>query len=48
MIYSTKYKKSRVCAFNQYYKSKTCNDILKLISQELNVKGKFYDIIEVF
>ena len=36
----------RVCAFNQYYKSKSCDDILKYISQELNVKGNVYDIIE--
>ena len=27
----------RVCAFNQYYKSKQCDDILKIISQELCV-----------
>ena len=27
----------RVCAFNQYYKSKICNDILNIISKELNV-----------
>ena len=28
----------RVCAFNHYYKSKSCVDILKNISKELNVK----------
>ena len=36
----------RVCAFNQYYKSKSCDDFLKIISEELNVKGNVYDIIE--
>ena len=25
----------RVCAFNQYYKSKSCDDILKIISEEV-------------
>ena len=35
-----------VCAFNQYYKSKICDDILKIISEELNVKGNVYDVIE--
>ena len=38
----------RVHAFNQYYKSKSCDDILKTISEELNVKGKIYDNIELF
>ena len=28
----------RVCAFNQYFKSKNCDNILKIISQELNLK----------
>ena len=41
-------KGGRVCAFNQYYKSKTCDDILKIISEDFNVKGKFYDNIEAF
>ena len=36
----------RVCAFNQYYKSKSCDDILKIISEELNVKGNVYDKIK--
>ena len=38
----------RVCAFNQYYKSKTSDDILKIISEEVNVKGNVYDIIEAY
>ena len=37
-----------VCAFNQYYKSKICDDILNIISEELNVKGTTYDKIEVY
>ena len=36
----------RVCAFNQYYKSKSCDDVLKIISKELNVKDNVYDKIE--
>ena len=38
----------RVCAFNQYYKSNHCDDILKNISKELAVKGTVYDIIEAY
>ena len=41
-------KRGRVCAFNQYYKSKNCDEILEIISEELNVKGKNYDIIEAY
>ena len=37
-----------VCAFNQYYKSKHCDDIFKIISEELCVKGNVYDIIEAY
>ena len=37
-----------VCAFNQYYKSKHCNDILKIINEELAVKGTVYDTIEAY
>ena len=39
-------KRGRVCAFNQYFKFKFCEDILKIISEELNVKGNIYDIFE--
>ena len=38
----------RVCAFNQYYKSKHCEDLLKIISKELRVKGNVYDINEAY
>ena len=41
-------KGGRVCAFNQYYKSKICDDILKIISEELNVKGNIYDNREAY
>ena len=38
----------RVCAFNQYYKSKSYQDILEIISKELCVKGNDYDNIEAY
>ena len=41
-------KGGRVCAFNQYYKSKHCDDILKIINRELAVKGTVYDIIDAY
>ena len=41
-------KGGRVCAFNQYYKSIHCDDIKKIISIELCVKGNMYDIIEEY
>ena len=41
-------KRRRVCAFNHYYKSKICDDIVKIISKELFVKRKIYDLIEEF
>ena len=41
-------KGGRVCAFNQYYKSKHCDDILKIINEELAVKGTIYDTVEAY
>ena len=41
-------KGGRVCAFNQYYRSKICDEVLKVLSEELNVKGSVYDIIEAY
>ena len=41
-------KGRRVCAFNQYYKSKICDDVLKTLSEELKVEGIVYDIIEAY
>ena len=41
-------KGGQVCAFNQYYKSKHCDDILKLVNKELAVKGTVYDTIEAY
>ena len=37
-----------VCAFNQYYKSKHCDDNLKIISKELKIEGSVYDKIEAY
>ena len=34
-------KVGRVCTFNQCYKSKNCDDILQIISEELNVNEIF-------
>ena len=39
-------KGSHVCAFNRYYKSKTCDNISEIISEEINAKGIIHDIIE--
>ena len=41
-------KVGRVCSFSQSYKSELCDCILKIISEELNVKGNFYDILQAF
>ena len=41
-------KGGQVCAFNQYFKSKTCDDILKIISEELNVRGNIYEFTETY
>ena len=38
----------RVCAFNQNYKSKVSDDILKIISEEINVEGNVYDTFEAY
>ena len=34
--------------FNQYYKSKKCDDILNIISQELDVKRNIHDLKETY
>ena len=39
-------KGGRVCAFNQYYKSNHYNDIMRILSKELGVKGNIYEIVE--
>ena len=41
-------KGGRVCAFNQHYKSKHFEDIKRILSKELGVKGNIYDIIEEY
>ena len=39
-------KGGRVCAFNQYYKSKHCDDILNIINKELAVKEQFMILLK--
>ena len=39
-------KGGHLCGFRQYHKSNICGDILKIITEELNVEGIVYDIIE--
>ena len=41
-------KRGRVCAFNQDYKSKHFDDIKKIISKELCVKGSTYGIFDEY
>ena len=41
-------KRGRVCAFNQYCKSKISDDILKTISEDLIVNVTIYDIVEAY
>ena len=41
-------KEDEYVFLTKYYKSKLCDDILKTISEELNDKGNFYDIIEAY
>ena len=41
-------KGGRVCVLNQYYIPKICDEILKIISEELNIEGKVYDKIEAY
>ena len=50
MRYFVRYsiKGGRVCAFNQYYKSKICDDVSKNLSKKLKVEGNVYDILEAY
>ena len=41
-------KGGNVCAFNQYHRSKNCDDVLKILSEELNVRGNVHDIIKAY
>ena len=41
-------KGRQVSAFNQYYKSKVCVDILKILSRDINVEGNVYDTIDAY
>ena len=38
----------RVCAFIQYYKSNTCDDILNIKSKELKIEGNTYEKIAAY
>ena len=48
MLCSSINKKGRVCAFNKYYESKPCGDILKIINKKLAAKGTVYNTIEAY
>ena len=48
MVCATSCVWGRVCAFNQFHESKSCDVILKTTSEKLNVKGNVYDIIEAY
>ena len=39
-------KSGRFCAFKQHYKSLKCDDILKIKTEEIDVKGNIFDIIK--
>ena len=41
-------KGGRVCAFNQCYRSKVCDEVSKILSEKLNVKRIVYDIIGAY
>ena len=41
-------KGGRISVFDQYYKSRICDDILNCTSEEFHVKGNIYDIIEAY
>ena len=40
--------KGRACAFNQYYISNNCGNILKILSRKLIVQGNVSNIIETY
>ena len=41
-------KGGRFCSFSQYYRPKICDEVLKILSEELNVKGNVYNTIEAY
>ena len=41
-------KGGRVCAFNHHFKNKICDDVLKISSEGLIVKGNVWDNIEAY
>ena len=38
----------RNCAFNQNYKSRSCDNVLNIVSKEINVEGNTYEKIEAY
>ena len=48
MVFKTINQSNSNCAFSQYYRSEICDDISKLLSEELNVEGNVYDKIEAY
>ena len=41
-------KGDRVRGFNQYYESKICDSVLKMLSEEIDVKGFIFDNTEAY
>ena len=41
-------RSGRVGSFNQYYESKMCDKVFKIISEKLNVKGNLYNPVEAY
>ena len=41
-------KGGRVCSFSQYHRSKNCDEVLKILSEDLNGEGNAFDFIEAY
>ena len=37
-----------MCFYSKFNRSKNCDEVLKILSEKLNVKGNVYDIIEPY
>ena len=37
----------RVCSFNQYYRSEICDEVSKILSEELNLKEMFMILLKL-
>ena len=42
------FKGGRLCALSQWQKSKVFDEVLKILSEELNSKGDIYDFVEEY